>query len=116
MRATTDQLRILIVDTPTVADRLACTYELAARLLERWPGAMIVFDQTTGGRQGWLYLPDLCRRGPARADSGWGGRRQAGLDSAVFLGAVRGLRRRPLAGAGQPEDRQQHHCAEQHTE
>ncbi|MGH8896528.1 MAG: hypothetical protein ACRDZ4_05750 [Egibacteraceae bacterium] len=50
-----------IADNSSVADRLACTRELAVRLLERWPGAMIVFDQAPRARQGWLYLPDLRR-------------------------------------------------------
>lgn len=56
---TRDKLRILITDDPAAARQLACTPELAIRLFERWPDAMIVFDQDTGRRQRWLYLPDL---------------------------------------------------------
>ncbi|MGH8900076.1 MAG: hypothetical protein ACRDZ4_24350 [Egibacteraceae bacterium] len=56
---TRDRLRILITDDPAAATQPACTPELAARLFERWPDAMIVFDQVPERRQRWLYLPDL---------------------------------------------------------
>ncbi|MGH8886605.1 MAG: hypothetical protein ACRDYX_15795 [Egibacteraceae bacterium] len=75
MVPTTEQPRIRIADTPAaVAD---CTRELAARLLERWPGAIIVFDQAGDGRQGWLYLPDLrrARHGDEGQAVAGGGRR-----------------------------------------
>ncbi|MGH8895755.1 MAG: hypothetical protein ACRDZ4_01730 [Egibacteraceae bacterium] len=66
----TDQLRIRIIDSPAVIDYPACTPELAARLLERWPEAMIVFDQPADGRQGWLCLPTFEERGATRAAAG----------------------------------------------
>ncbi|MGH8885262.1 MAG: hypothetical protein ACRDYA_21980 [Egibacteraceae bacterium] len=61
-----DSLQILITPDPASAAQPACTPELAALLFQRWPDAMIVFDQATAQRWRWLYLPDLRRRRLAR--------------------------------------------------